>query len=861
MDTFVDELTSWFKDRPGWLQDAARQLVQNDNISDQDILELTLLCKKEAGICVDKDKDVKRTSIPEASFYKSSSANKIHLMSISSVKGINALNPRKPLEFGENKLTIIYGSTGSGKSGYVRVLKHACGAKNIGELHRNVFSNSVSIQGCKFQYKINGGIEEVDWIAKDGINNELSSIEVYDAYCADIYISKESELTYEPGILSFFKMLIDVCDNIKVNLDNEITSQVSRKPQLPLKFNDTSGGKWYLNFTDSTNKQDIDQWCNWSDQNKETYKNLQERLVEPDPKAKAVLLEKQKENIIILMESIIDYSISLSTSNCKKYLSKKNEAVVRRKAADDSAKKLFKDAPLDGVGTESWKLLWEQARRYSEEWVYKNIIFPNTKKGARCVLCQQPLDLEKEAIPRITSFEDFIKGGLEKDAVDAENNYKILHENLCNIPAESDFTLLLDACDIGGFVLRQDLINCRDKLEKRKLKLIDTNIGDEFDELNYDDLINCLNEKAESKVVLARKYKKDSEKKDINGLEKKMIELEAKKWLSEQSESIGEEISRLQTISKLKKAIKLTDTTQLSKKKSSLADSLITNAYITRFNNELKELGAQKINVELKKTRTDKGRVLHQLKIMNNNSGIPTSEILSEGEYRIVSLSIFLADVEGTENTSTFVFDDPISSLDQDYEEATAKRLVELSKKRQVLVFTHRLSMIASIENHAKKLGFEPNVIGLEAEPWGTGEPREAPLPAQKPKNAINTLIDSVARARKILNDAGKAEYEIQAKSICSDFRITIERLVEYEFLADVVQRFRRDVHTKNKLVKVSKITHGDCSYIDNLMGKYSAFEHSQPKEAPIPLPDPETLETDLTKLRDWLEEFSQRQL
>jgi energy-coupling factor transporter ATP-binding protein EcfA2 len=845
MDAFVDELTSWFKDRPGWLRDAARRLIQNDNISDQDIFELTLLCKKEAGICVDKDEDVERTSIPEGSLYKSSSANKIHLMSISSVKGINALNPRKPLEFGENNLTIIYGSTGSGKSGYVRVLKHACGAKNIGKLHRNVFSSSDSIQGCKFQYKINGNIKKVDWIANDGIYNDLSSIEVYDAYCADIYISKESELTYEPGVLSFFKILIDVCDNIKVNLNNEITSQVSRKPQLPLKFNDTSGEN---------------QWCNWSDQYKETYKNLQERLAEPDPKAKAVLLEKQKENIIILMESIIDYLISLSTSNCKKYLSKKNEDVVRRKAADDSAKKLFKDAPLDGVGTESWKLLWEQARRYSEEWVYKNINFPNTKKGARCVLCQQPLDLEKEAIPRITSFENFIKGGLEKDAVAAENNYKILHENLCNIPAESDFTLLLDACDIGGFVLRQDLINYRDKLEKRKLKLIDADIGDEFDELNYDDLINCLNEKAESKVVLARTYKKDSEKKDINCLEKKMVELEAKKWLSEQRESIGEEISRLQTINKLKKAIKLTDTTLLSKKKSSLADSLITDAYIVRFNNELKELGAQKINVELKKTRTDKGRVLHQLKIMNNNSGIPTSEILSEGEYRIVSLSIFLADVEGSENTSTFVFDDPISSLDQDYEEATAKRLVELSKKRQVLVFTHRLSIIASIENHAKKLGFEPNVIGLEAEPWGTGEPREAPLPAQKPKNAINTLIDRVARARKILNDVGKTEYEIQAKSICSDFRITIERLVELELLADVVQRFRRDVHTKNKLVKVSKITHDDCSYIDNLMGKYSAFEHSQPKEAPISLPDPETLETDLVNLKDWLEKFSQRQ-
>jgi len=60
MDAFVDELTSWFKDRPGWLRDAARRLTQNDNISDQDIFELTLLCKKEAGICVDKDECIIR---------------------------------------------------------------------------------------------------------------------------------------------------------------------------------------------------------------------------------------------------------------------------------------------------------------------------------------------------------------------------------------------------------------------------------------------------------------------------------------------------------------------------------------------------------------------------------------------------------------------------------------------------------------------------------------------------------------------------------------------------------------------------------------------------------------------------------
>jgi ABC-type Mn2+/Zn2+ transport system ATPase subunit len=63
--------------------------------------------------------------------------------------------------------------------------------------------------------------------------------------------------------------------------------------------------------------------------------------------------------------------------------------------------------------------------------------------------------------------------------------------------------------------------------------------------------------------------------------------------------------------------------------------------------------------------------------------------VLSEGEYRIVSLAAFLADVGGKDFSAPFVFDDPISSLDQDFEEAVVQRLVELSQERQVIIFTH----------------------------------------------------------------------------------------------------------------------------------------------------------------------------
>jgi len=40
---------------------------------------------------------------------------------------------------------------------------------------------------------------------------------------------------------------------------------------------------------------------------------------------------------------------------------------------------------------------------------------------------------------------------------------------------------------------------------------------------------------------------------------------------------------------------------------------------------------------------------------------------------------------------------------------------------------------------------------------------------------------------------------------------------------------------------------------------KYSRYEHAQPKEAPVQLPDPDEIEKDLVKLKTWQTEFSAR--
>jgi hypothetical protein len=47
--------------------------------------------------------------------------------------------------------------------------------------------------------------------------------------------------------------------------------------------------------------------------------------------------------------------------------------------------------------------------------------------------------------------------------------------------------------------------------------------------------------------------------------------------------------------------------------------------------------------------------------------------------------------------------------------------------------------------------------------------------------------------------------------------------------------------------------------YLDAMMTKYSRYEHAQPGEAPVPLPEPDELAEDLKNLKSWLDEFAAR--
>ncbi len=851
MANIIDNLTKWFSERPQWLQIATTRLLQHSELNDKDVSELANLCQQEAD-----GKLPKTTCSFPATAFSQGAAGSLRLCSISEIEGVNALAPKKPLEFGKGNITIVYGNNGSGKSGYVRLLKHVCGARETGPLHRNVYKpGSVAQKACiSFEQE---GVPKTHIWSGQGICDELNSVDIFDTSFGKVFVSSEDEVSYEPPVLSFFSSLILACEKVASALDNEANRHQSKKPNIPADKKVTPEGIWYEAISAKTTTQDIDKHCAFSSADDTEMQTLQQRLAEQAPAEKARQLRKQKQHIDTLVQDAQKHMEQLSDENYRRIIAAKKKSILKKTAADTAAQKVFSGSELEGIGSDVWKELWEAARNYSVSAAYKEAEYPNVTDGSRCVLCHQTLS--QEAKERLASFEHFVKGEMQKAASDAAKEYETASQTIEALPTSEALKTRIDAAGIPQDKVASQVTDFFAQLQARKDLLPEIDSEEAIpDPLLSPKWIEAANAQSKSLDELAAKYDEDAKSENREEIKKKLNNLQARKWLSEHRAAIDEEVARLKLMNQIQEAKKSTNTKALSQKKGELAEALITDAFVQRFNSELKALGASQVKVELVKSKVSKGRVLHKLQLRGaSQNGL--ADVLSEGENRIVSIAAFLADVTGKSNQAPFIFDDPISSLDQSYEEAVVQRLIELSQDKQVIVFTHRLSLLGTVRHFAEKKTIKPDVVSIRSADWGTGEPAPIPLSQSDIKSALNTLMNQRYQDAKKASENGEFEHaEILLKSICSDFRTLVERSIENDLLCGVVQRFQRPVYTL-KLKDLAKLKDTDCSLLDSLMTKYSGFEHSQPTESPVELPKPDDLLADMASLKTWREDYAKR--
>ena len=684
----------------------------------------------------------------------------------------------------------------------------------------------------------------------------MRGVVIFDNDTADVYLNEECEVVYEPRLLSLFTDLVHVCNSVATGIETRRRDLPTALPKLPPKYEATPTGGWYTQLSHLASPQDTVTRCAWSERDVGELERLRKTLSEPTNEQQSQDAKRRLEHLRALVDGALQWRAALDDAAVASLRNLREERDAAEAAAKVAAEESLATGLLPKVGDAVWRKLWDAARDYSQKAAYAEKTFPNTETGARCVLCQEVLP--PEAVRRLEAFDGFVRGELARTAQEARTAYDLAATRLNWSLDEASIRTTLDAAGANEKTLQEKWLNLlRALIARRDAVLAQT--GNLPSLPSEADARSILRDHEDSQSGLASRGTASISEPERAQMAPAVLELEARQWVSEQRIAVEAEIERLRHVAVLDKAKRSVATTALSQKKGELADNLISKAFRDRFDAELSCLGGKRVRVKLEQTRVDRGRALHQIQ-MNAPTRLRPVQVLSDGERRVISLAAFLGDATGSPHPTPFVFDDPISSLDQEFEERVVARLIELSKSRQVIVFTHRLSLLVLLQEAAKKDGVDSETICVRRESWGVGEPSDIPLDGKAPIRALKKLRDErLARAKKTYTDVGGEEYAWQAKAICSDLRILLERVVEVDLLADVVQRFRRGIQTQNKIQKLAAITEADVAMIDRLMTKYSIYEHSQPTEAPVEPLSPDDLNADLTEVINWHTEFSTR--
>lgn len=834
--SILNDIVDWIDGKPQFWQATMDKLIRQGNLMPADIADLIAICKSECGLSNVTITQVDLVSL-RAYVSHTTSADNLFLSKIHGLQNINALSGTSVLEFAHSGLTAIYGDNGAGKSSYVGILKHICntrGQKPVinGNVY-NLASSSID-RKAEVEYSTDGvSFQSVSLHNLSVSDVMLKGVDVFDSLSATHYITGEDEIAFIPHGLSLVEKFAVVLSQIEATLNSELqASELSKFDLSVLQVDDGTTAKLFINgLNGNSNLDQVRAGSMWTETKEKRVEEVQKLITDlkaSDP-AKTVVLNNEKiarfrtlRNKFELLEKPL---INAETLNSiKQHI---DEYVVASDALKASSASSFSDLSLSAIGGASWKQLWESARKFYNESTNEQL-FPETDNDSNCPLCLQHLD--EDAKKRFLDFESFVTHDSQQKYDTAAAKLLALIQTLNSLSFDfTDFetTLLeLEACESS---YPQKQIQYLGELEaQRKLLVGKLEAKSSVDKIAAPILI--ANAKVEIDQLIAKVESENEALQQISinekvlPLENEVRELVNEKKIHDFKPKIAREVFRQKKHNLIKSGVGNCATRSVTLFSNQLTARYITQNLQDAFKAELSKFGFKNILVETG-TKGVRGKQHHYLKLTEPHAGnVFLKDILSEGEHRCIAVSTFLSELTLSDHKSTIVFDDPVSSLDHKWRNKIAKRIVEESKIRQVIVFTHDIAFLLMLEEHCSEQGRTIDVKGLTRKAKETGIiAANPPWDALQVSKRIGLLKAACQTLDKIERTQTEDEYKLQAKHVYGKLRESWERCVEEVVLNGAIQRFGRAVQTQ-RLSKVVDLTGTDYKTIDDNMSKCSTY-------------------------------------
>lgn len=835
------EIVSWVKRQTYWEQYLANEILEGKSLSEDDLEEIYLLFKKEFGLSEESLEKVKLDFLSLVDH--SNEEDKIKWRSVSNVIGVNALKPNEKLEIGE-QLTLIYGENGSGKSGYTRLFNNAFVSRGDKNILPNVFNRTNTQVSATFNF-VNEDGELLDFIYPNiGDQEILKKIAVFDSVSATNDLTCETEVSFAPIEFKFFDKYAKSFSAIKQRLNDELAAINTKNEFLDYFTNETIIRQSVEKIDSKTDINYLKVLAKITDVDEETYKQKMRRKV----KLQALNIKEKEQEYTRYENELNKIRERIEVLNNKfsdTRIMKTKELIIERNqlkllSAEEGIAQL-KGENIYRLGSVEWKDFILTAQSY-----YNSI----QEEIEHCIFCGQDIT----HIKVIDKYWKYLKSVAEQNLITAESNIKKIIQDF----SKQDFHLLVQESKFDDWLKKNDLV-LRELLIEAETKYEEVNslLIDNLNSLDWKTEVKEYHFNIDSFEKAYTLLKKEVSKLDADSIDKKIKDLKIYEDLYRDKLQLNNLLPKIEVFIKnlqwVDKARSISITTgKLTNFQKKLFTKYVTQEYMEKFDEECRKLKAN-FSAEIKQ-RGRRGATLSTLSV----KGRKPVEILSEGEQRSISLANFLAETNLNRDNVCIVLDDPVCSLDYKRRDIIADRLVEEADNKQVVILTHDITFLMSVQKLCEEKNIKCDVVTIRKINQDAGIIQYAiPWIGAPVKERIGYLQNRLQSVEKVYKEYNLGNIELydrygeEAKLWCEQLRETWERTIEEILFNNSVQRFNPAIQTQR--LKRAAFTQELYQEVEKGMSKCSNWVHDRASGLGEEIPTPEQLTEYLAECRSFV--------
>lgn len=843
--TITRDIVAWAKTRPTWQQRLLHHLAAGSQVDDALLVQLLdeVLQPSELG-----DAEPLDLVLPPAD------EESVALTSLSDAKGVNALVDGSTLDFGSAGLTVVYGDNGSGKSGYARLVKHLVGARHPATVLADVFEETPDEPAALLLYSVGGEKQQQKYPGP--ADPYLQRVAYYDEHCGDVYLSRKSTLTYRPSALVLLDQLITSCDRMRELLTVRATDNQAREVRLHLPEG-TTASAFFATLGPTTTESAIAQAAQLPADIAEVHARSAAEVARLQA-TNAVQERARLEKLADAAARLADHLRSADDLLGAAPLAAMNADMQAVRAAIEAATLAATeqlDTQLVGVGGEAWRALWTAAREYSTSDAYPHDTFPVTHDTARCVLCQQRL--APDAAARLQAFDRYMTDTTQRRAAQAEavvlGHRTAVGRARGDDPSVAEAVALLetDAPNLTG-AIRSSLSEVTAVRDATAGWLSGVD-GGPVKPVTLGGSINRLVQQHDAYLRAARAIDVGTFQQALSAARAQLAEVEGRMALADAVDSVRAEVARRRQLAAVRKAMDDVGTSQITSKASHLTRTYAGDVIKDRFTRETEQLRLR--NVTMRDLGGRKGQLEQQPGLLGAKaSSVPTMQVLSEGEQTALGLAGFFTEAEFNSSKSALVLDDPVTSLDHVRREHVARRLAELARDRQVIVFTHDVVFAGELLKNADKQGVDVTTRSVVRQGNVPGHVQPAlPWKAKDFKARYADLDLRLTKMETERDSYTQEDWEELVASWAGRLSELWERAVSTEVLDEVYDRGTSEVRVL-KFRIIAAVTSQDNDEFQAGYGACSkwARRHDKAPETNYVAPEVTQLRDELDRIRDW---------